>query len=591
MREKWTVTAKKADFQKIGQQFGIHPLIARLIRNRDVIEEKEIHDYLYGSLEDLHDPLLFKDMKKAADLVEQAIAQGRQITVASDFDDDGIFASMVLWTGIRRLGGRVVLDTPDRITEGYGLNERIVDSAIAAGSEMILTCDNGIAAFAAVAYAKERGLQVVVTDHHEVLFSEENGERMYHYPEADAIVNHKQPDCPYPFKCLCGAGVAYKLVQVLYDRAGIAREELYELLEYVAIATVADVMDLQGENRIIVKEGLRRLSCTEKTGLKAIIEATGLADKTISSYHIGFVIGPCFNAAGRLETAQTALSLLMETDPAAALQKATELKALNDERKDMTLQGVEQALELIRREGMENDRVLCVRLSGCHESLVGIIAGRIREVYNRPIFVFTDSEDGLKASGRSIEAYDMYGHMVQYAHLMSRFGGHPMAAGLSMPVENFAPFREGMNRDCGLTEADLQPVVHIDAPLPIQYISEELIDQLTLLEPFGKGNPKPLFAEQHFQILKASVLGKNRNVLKLQVRNSAGAVMEALYFGDIQGWNAFVEEEYGKEQLDAVYRGQANHVDLAFTYYPDINEFRGVKTLQIVIQNYCRIQR
>lgn len=589
MREKWMLTSKRADYQEIGKRFGIDPLLAKLIRNRDIIEETDIAAYLNGTVKDMHDPLLLKGMKEAADLVEAAIRQGKQITVASDFDDDGIFASMVLWTGIRRLGGKVVLDTPDRISEGYGLNERIVDAAVAQGSKMILTCDNGIAAFEAVTYAREKGLQVVITDHHEVLFSEENGEKVYHYPNANAIVNHKQPDCPYPFKCLCGAGVAYKLIQVLYDRAGIPEEELYPLLEYTAIATVADVMDLQGENRIIVKEGLRRLPNTANTGLAAIIKATGLDGKPISAYHIGFVIGPCFNAAGRLETAQTALSLLMETNEAAAMEKAAELKELNDARKDMTRKGLEQALSRIQEDGLEQDKVLCIRLHDCHESLVGIIAGRVRETYHRPVYVFTDAAEGIKGSGRSIEAYDMYQKLVPCGHLLSRFGGHPMAAGLSLPEENLPLLRAALNADCGLTEGDLVPVVRIDAALPIQYITEGLIEQLELLEPFGKGNPKPLFAEQHFRVLRAAILGKNRNVLKLQVMNRQGAVIEALYFGNIEEWDSFVAAEYGREQLDLVYHGKDNRVDLAFTYYPSVNEFRGVKTLQIVIQNYCRI--
>ena len=589
MREKWMLTSKRADYQAIGQHFGIDPLLAKLIRNRDIIEETDIAAYLHGTVEDMHNPLLLKGMAEAADLVEAAIHQGKQITVASDFDDDGIFASMVLWSGIRRLGGKVVLDTPDRISEGYGLNERMVDAAVAQGSEMILTCDNGIAAFEAVAYARQKGLQVVITDHHEVLFSEEGGEKVYHYPQANAIVNHKQPDCCYPFKCLCGAGVAYKLIQVLYERAGIPKEELYPLLEYTTIATVADVMDLQGENRIIVKEGLRRLPGTKNVGLAAIIKATGLEGKTISAYHIGFVIGPCFNAAGRLETAQTALSLLMETNEAAAMAKAEELKALNDARKDMTLKGLEQALARIQEEGLEQDKVLCVRLKDCHESLVGIIAGRVRETYHRPVYVFTDAAEGIKGSGRSIEAYDMYQKLVPHGNLLSRFGGHPMAAGLSLPEENLPLLREALNRDSGLTDEDLVPVVRIDAALPVQYISEGLIAQLEQLEPFGKGNPKPLFAEQHFKVLRANILGKNRNVLKLQVMNRQGAVIEALYFGNIEEWDRFVAEEYGQEQLDLVYRGKDNHVDLAFTYYPSVNEFRGTKTLQIVIQNYCRI--
>lgn len=591
MEERWMLRTKRADFQAIGQRYGIDPVLARIIRNRDVEGWDAIDHYLYGTVEDLYDPLLMKGMKETADLVEASISRGEGITVASDFDDDGIFASMILWTAIRRLGGKVVIDTPDRVREGYGLNRRIVEQAHARGDGMILTCDNGIAAFEPIAYARELGMTVAVTDHHEVLYEDQaDGSRVYQYPPANTIVDPRQPECTYPFPKLCGAGVAWKLVQVLYDRQGIEKEELYVLLEYAAIATVADVMDLVEENRIIVREGLRRLGSTENKGLRALIKACGLEGKKLTAYHIGFIIGPCFNAAGRLETVKLALELLTETMEGAAEQKAMRLKELNDSRKDMTQKGVEQAISIIEAEKKEQDKVLCICLTDCHESLAGIIAGRIRERYYRPTFIFTEVEDGLKGSGRSIESYNMYAGLVNCKDLLGRFGGHPMAAGLSLPKENFRELSRRLNEQCTLTEKDMTPIVRIDAAMPIHYLSEGLIESLELLEPFGKGNEKPLFAEQHFAIMKGSIIGKNRNVMKFYVLNRAGASIEALYFGDIPKLEQFLVEEYGKDQVDRMYRGQANDIDIAFTYYPSINEFRGTRTLQIVVQNYCRIK-
>lgn len=592
MRERWRVYGKKADFNRIAQTFHISPVTARIIRNRDVDGEDAIRRYLYGTVEDLYDPRRMKDMGKAADLVEEAVRNGVKIAISSDFDVDGIFSGMILLEGILRIGGEASVYTPDRVKEGYGLNDRIVEEAHSEGYGMILTCDNGIAAAEPILRAKELGMTVVVTDHHEVPYTlEESGERRYHLPAADAVVDHKQEDCPYPFKKLCGAGVTYKLIQILYERFGVEREELYRLLEYAAIATVADVMDLEGENRIIVREGLRRLGETRNLGLQALMEVNGIDPKHLTAYHIGFIIGPCFNAAGRLETVKMAFDLLKAKTREEAAARAETLKELNDSRKNMTQKGVEQAVEVIEQSPWKQDKILLVRLHGCHESLVGIIAGRIREKYYKPVFVFTDAEEGIKGSGRSIEGYHMFDGLMQCQDLLERFGGHAMAAGLSLKEENLEPLRKRLNDACTLTQEELTPLVQIDVPMPLSYITEELIEEFKLLEPFGKGNTKPIFAQQHFQIAKGSIIGKNKNVMKFQVIGQDNTAMEALYFGDLDDLIQLIKTEYGEEQFERMMEGRRNDVDLAFTYYPSVNEFRGRRSLQIVIQNYCRIRR
>lgn len=589
MKERWVIYGKKADFNAISQKYGIDPVLARIIRNRDIIEE-EIERYLNGTVQELHSPRLMKDMESAVDLLREGIRAGKKIAVASDYDVDGIFSAITLLEGIAAVGGDAFADMPHRIKEGYGLNKRIVEEAFDKGAGIILTCDNGIAAFDAVERAKELGMNVIVTDHHEVAFREEDGVRHYILPCADAIVDPKRMDCEYPFSGLCGAGVAYKLIELLYEKEGISKQQLYPLLEYAAIATVADVMDLAGENRIIVKEGLRRLGHTKNAGLQAIMEVNQIRPESLNSYHIGFVIGPCFNAAGRLDTARRALALLQCRDQKEALKIAAELKQLNDARKDMTEKGVKAAIEIIEQALWKENPVLLLYLKGCHESLAGIIAGRIREKYHRPVFVFTDAEHGIKGSGRSIEAYHMFDGLVKCRELLDRFGGHAMAAGLSLQKKNLELLREKLNKECGLTSRDLIPIVPIDAAMPLGYIREEFIEQLKKLEPFGKGNNRPLFARQHFRILKAVILGKNQNTCKMQVVDAEdGTVLDALYFGDIIELFRFIEEEYGKDQLERVMSGRQNEIDLAFTYYPSINEFRGVRTIQIVIQNYCRI--
>lgn len=589
--EKWILEMKKGDFNGIAKEYGISPVLARIMVNRGVCEKEQIRRYLKGTMEDLYDPRLLLDMDKAVELVGESIEKKEKIGIASDFDVDGIFSSMILWTAFTKLGADCFIETPNRVTEGYGLNRRIVDDCLEKGAKLLITCDNGIAALDAVEYAKENGLTVVVTDHHEVPFEErEDGERVYIKPKADAIVNPKQAECKYPFPKLCGAGVTFKLAQVLYEKYGISKKELEPLIEYAAIATVADVMDLEDENRILVKTGLKLLEHTKNKGLQAIVRVNHLEGKSISAYHIGFVIGPCFNAAGRLETVKSALDLLMCNNEAQAEVMAANLKALNDSRKEMTVQGFEQAVEKIENSDLMKDKVILVKLEECHESLVGIIAGRVRERYHKPAIVFTDAEEGIKGSGRSIEAYNMFEELLKCKDILGRFGGHPMAAGLSLLEENLEELRRRLNKNTTLTEEDLRPVVRIDVAMPIEYITEEFVEQLELLEPFGKGNPKPIFAEQHFRFTGGNIIGKNKNVLKAKVVNGSGARIEALYFGQIDQLQEYIIEEFGQQEWERMMRGDGNDVDLGLTYYPDINEYMGRKTPQIVIQNYCRIR-
>ena len=575
--EKWFVSAKRADFQEIGRKFGIDAVTARLIRNRDVVGDEAVWEYLYGSRKDLYAPQLMKDCRKTAEILKEKIAEKKKIRVIGDYDIDGVNATCILYKGLIRCGAEADVEIPDRMKDGYGLNKNLIQYAYEEGIDTILTCDNGIAAVDEIAEAKRLGMTVLITDHHELQ------ERI---PAADAIVNPKQPECTYPYKSLCGAAVAYKLMICLYELCGIPVEETDAFIEFAAIATVGDVMDLTGENRILVKEGLKMINQTSNRGLKALIRANGLEDAQISSYHIGFVLGPCINASGRLDTAKRALELLLAEDDAVAEDLAYTLKELNDERKDMTQQGVAQAIELIEEGVLKEDKVLVVYLPDCHESLAGIIAGRIRERYHKPVFVLTDAADGLKGSGRSIETYNMFAEMSKCAELFTKFGGHPMAAGLSLPRENMEAFHKKINENSVLTEDDFIPKVTIDVPMPISYITERLVEELGLLEPFGKGNTKPLFAEKSLNILSARILGKNRNVIKLQVLGAAGTVMEAMYFGDVERFQEYLREKFGHTETEKLFQGRENAVTLSLAYYPGINEFRGNRTLQIVIQSY-----
>ena len=594
--EKWLLQNKKADFRGLAQRIGVSPLLVKLAVNRGYGTEEEIRRYFFGSRRDMYEPELLRDASAAADEVLSCIRGGGLIGIASDFDVDGIFSALILYKGILRLGGRARIYTPDRVAEGYGLNLRIVSEAADDGVRLLITCDNGIAAPEPVARASELGIAVVVTDHHEVLFTEkEDGSRAYHLPPARAVVNPKRADCPYPFKGLCGAGVTYKLMEILYRRAAIPEGELDEFLSYAAVATVADVMDLNDENRIIVKYGLEILRRTDNQGLRALMAVTGVDPEALSAYHIGFILGPCFNAAGRLATVRMAFELLLAETMEEALPAALELKTLNDSRKEMTAKGVEQAREKIEREELWKNPVIVVYLPDCHESLAGIIAGRIRELYHHPVYVIVDAQTGLKGSGRSIEAYSMFERLQQCGDLLDRFGGHPMAAGLSLPEKNLEEFNRRLNENAGLKEEDFRPVVRIDAAVPVEYLTEEGIREMELLAPFGKGNTRPLFAEQHFHILSGRILGKNRNVLKMQVENRTGHRIDAMYFGDIEAFEDCVSRAYGPEALTAMYQGRPNPsgkpLDLGFVYYPSVNEFRGRKTLQIVVEHYCRIER
>lgn len=590
-KERWRLYAKKADFAAISKAYGINQVTARIMRNRGVETKEEIESYLKGDLDYLSDPALMKDADKAASLLEAAIANNELIAISSDFDNDGIFSGLLLKEAIIELGGRAAIFTPNRVMEGYGVNSRIVEEANAKGASVLLTCDNGIAAFEAIDEAKKLGMTVIVTDHHEVPFEEHDGKKTYLLPKADAIVDPKQEDCAYPFKSLCGTGVAYQLMTLLFRRMKrtMSRQEIF--LQYTAIATVADVMELVGENRILVRKGLSYLNHTNHTGLRALMEVCGISPEQVRAYHIGFILGPCFNAAGRLDTIVHALALLESKEYDQALALAGELWAMNEERKELTRVGTERAVELIEHATWKDEHVYLVYIKDCHESVAGIIAGRLRERYYRPVLVFTDaSEEGqIKASGRSIDDYDMFTELSAFRNLFLRFGGHKMAAGLTMEKKNLEILRDGLNARCTLTQTQLMPLVMIDAAMPLGYISEEVIADLEKLEPFGRANEKPLFAQQHLSVLRLSRIGKNRNVVKMSVMGPEGIIMDALYFGDTDVFFDFLEEEYGRDNVAAALRGMRNTIDIGVTYYPQINEFQGKRSLQIVIQNYCRV--
>lgn len=590
-KERWRLYAKKADFAAISKAYGINQVTARIMRNRGVETKEEIESYLKGDLDYLSDPALMKDADKAASLLEAAIANNELIAISSDFDNDGIFSGLLLKEAIIELGGRAAIFTPNRVMEGYGVNSRIVEEANANGASVLLTCDNGIAAFEAIEEAKKLGMTVIVTDHHEVPFEEHDGKKTYLLPKADAIVDPKQEDCAYPFKSLCGTGVAYQLMTLLFRRMKrtMSRQEIF--LQYTAIATVADVMELVGENRILVRKGLSYLNHTNHIGLRALMEVCGISPEQVRAYHIGFILGPCFNAAGRLDTIVHALALLESKEYDQALALAGELWAMNEERKELTRVGTERAVELIEHATWKDEHVYLVYIKDCHESVAGIIAGRLRERYYRPVLVFTDaSEEGqIKASGRSIDDYDMFTELSAFRNLFLRFGGHKMAAGLTMEKKNLEILRDGLNARCTLTQTQLMPLVMIDAAMPLGYISEEVIADLEKLEPFGRANEKPLFAQQHLSVLRLSRIGKNRNVVKMSVMGPEGIIMDALYFGDTDVFFDFLEEEYGRDNVAAALRGMRNTIDIGVTYYPQINEFQGKRSLQIVIQNYCRV--
>ena len=574
MKEKWVVSAKKADFQAIGQHFGIDPVLARIMRNRGLTDLQEMNLYLHGTRTDLNDPHLLKDADLAAQILREKIKEKKRIRIIGDYDIDGIQSTYILYCALRRLGADADFVIPDRILDGYGLNEHLVTRASQDGIDTILTCDNGISAIDQIHLAKSLGMTVVVTDHHEVPFTEVDGVRREKVCEADAVVNPKQQACHYPFKKLCGAAVAFKLVQVLYEVFGLEVSEADCFIENAGFATVGDVMDLQGENRILVKLGLEMLNRTTNIGMKALILQNKLTMGAIKSHDIGFRIGPCLNASGRLDTARLSLKLLLCESEAEAAVLAEEIVELNESRKLLTMHAVEQAKEIAQQEEYVNDRVLVIFLPDCHESLAGIVAGRIREVYYRPTLVVTRSEHGAKGPGRSIESYSMYEELCKCEEYLTQFGGHPMAAGFSLKEADIDAFRRKLNEVCTLTEEELRPKVVIDVPMPISYITERLVNQLGCLEPFGKGNEKPVFADRNLVIERLRICGKEGRVFQMKVRNAAGVSMDAVYFGDAEDLLLPLAEKYGKVVAQDTLAGRCVHeAALHFTYYPEMDHY------------------
>lgn len=566
--ERWVLLRKGADYALISQKFHISPRLACLIRNREIIGDESMDRYLNGSLSDLHDGMLMKGMNKAVDILREKISENRKIRVIGDYDIDGVNATYILLEGLERLGADVDSDIPDRIADGYGLNVQLIERAYRDGIDTIITCDNGIAAAEEIAYGTRLGMTVIVTDHHEVPYEEGEEGKKYILPPADAVIDPKQPGCMYPFQGICGAAVAYKLTEALWESMGKESEDLDDLIENVAIATIGDVMDLVDENRIFVKEGLQMLRRTSNLGLEALIACTGLSGRPISAYHIGFVIGPCLNAGGRLDTAKRALALLTAKTKKEADILAGDLKALNDSRKEMTETAVQKAKSLIESTDLENDRVLVLYLPDCHESLAGIVAGRIREQYYKPVFVLTDGKEDVKGSGRSIEAYSMYEELNGCRDLLLRYGGHRQAAGVTLKKENLSAFRKLLNERCRLNDLDLTQKVVIDMEMPFSSVTEEFIYELKLLEPYGKANTKPVFVARNIKLSHMRIVGKNRNVLKMYAEDGNGTHIEAVYFGDVE-----TLMEYKNQRL-------------SITYYPELNEYMGKTTPQIVITHY-----
>lgn len=584
MKEKWFLKNKKEDFIKIANEHNISEVLARLLVNRGLTSSEDINAYLYSSTDTMHNPHQLKDVDYACDILEEKIRSNTRIRIVGDYDVDGVVSTFLLYTALSRVGANVDYEIPERMKDGYGININIIKAAKEAEVDTIITCDNGIAAIEQIRYAKEIGMTVIITDHHDIPFVEDEGIRTEVLPPADAIVNPKQHDCNYPFPSICGAVVAFKLIEVLYERFHVDKEETKKLLAYAAIATVCDVMDLVNENRVIVKYGLDLLRNTDNKGLEALMELHQINTFKLSAYHLGFIIGPCLNASGRLETAKIGLSLLLEQDGEKARKKAVQLKELNDKRKDMTARGLEEAIEIIETTDLINQKVIVVYLPDCHESLAGIIAGRIRERYHKPAIVLTKAHEGVKGSARSIEQYNMFEELTKCKEYLDKFGGHPMAAGLSLKEENVEPLRTALNQRTELSEEDFINKISIDVLMPLGYVKEELVEELELLEPFGKGNEKPVFAEKNLSIIKADILGKNRNTLKLKVENQYGKRMDALYFNQIDQFNEYLIDKYGNNEVDKLYKGIPNDIKISALYYPNINEYNGVKTPQIIIQ-------
>ena len=587
MAERWFIKNIKADYKYISKKYALSELVSRLIVNRNIISDEMIRSYINPDFDKFHEAREMKDLEKSVDILREKIKAQNKIRIVGDYDVDGVISIYILYSALKRCNANVDYEIPDRIKDGYGINMNIIRQAKEDGVDTILTCDNGISAIDQIKYAKELGITVIVTDHHDIPFVEkENNVREFISLSADAVVNPKQSECNYKFKQLCGAGVAFKLVEVLYDAFNIDKKECYKFIEFLAIATVCDVVDLVDENRIFVKKGLELINSTTNLGLQELIRECELTEKTLSVYHLGFIIGPCINASGRLDSAKRGLELLLSDDEEEAVRLAKELVKLNEERKDMTMKGVEAAVEIIEKSGMINDKVFVIYIPDIHESLAGIIAGRIKEKYNVPTLVITKAEHGVKGSGRSIEEYNMFEELIKCKDLLEKFGGHPMAAGFSLKEENIDEFRRRLNENTVLKDEDLLRKVTIDSVLPLDAINYDVINDLERLEPFGKSNSKPLFAEKNINLLRATILGKNRNVLKLKLKTRMNKALDAIYFGDIEKFEEEVSNKYGNEELQKLYNGEYNHVNLDLVFYPSINEYNGNTTIQIVVQNY-----
>lgn len=587
MTERWFIKNIRADYKRMSAKYGITELMSKLIVNRDIIDDEIIKSYIHPDFNNLHNPKQMKDIEKAVEILKDKISTKKKIRIVGDYDVDGVISTYILYKALKKCNANVDYEIPDRIKDGYGININIIKIASEDDVDTILTCDNGISAIEPIKYAKELGMTVIVTDHHDIPFVEnENGTRTFISSSADAIINPKQKECKYKFKQLCGAGVAFKLIEVLYEELGIDKKECYKFIEFLAIATVCDVVDLIDENRIFVKNGLEKINKTTNLGLQELITECEIGDKTLSVYHLGFIIGPCINASGRLASAKKGLKLLLSEDEEAATVLAKEVVNLNNERKDMTMQGVEDAINIVETTEMINDKVFVIYMPNIHESLAGIIAGRIREKYNVPTFILTKAETGAKGSGRSIEEYNMFEELIKCKDLLGNFGGHPMAAGLSISEDNIDEFRKRLNENTTLKDEDLFKKVTIDSVLPFDSINYDLINELDKLEPFGKGNSKPLFAEKNVNVLKAFVLGKNKNVLKLKLKTLLGKNIDGIHFGDIEEFEKMIIDKYGSEELQKLYDGVYNEVMIDLVFYPSVNEYNGNVSIQIVIQNY-----
>ena len=581
--EKWLLRNRKVDLKAMSEKYKISQLLCKLMVNRDIIDENIINSYINPVYKYLHSPKTMKDVVIAVDIIKRKIQENKKIRIIGDYDVDGIISVFILYTALKKCGANVDYEIPDRIKDGYGINENIVKVAYDEGVDTIITCDNGISAIDQIQYAKDLGLTVIVTDHHDVPFIEEDGVRTFLSSQADAIINPKQIECEYKFKSICGAGVAFKLMEALYEEIGMDKEECYKLIEFVAIATVCDVVDLIDENRIFVKNGLEMLNNSKNIGINALKKACGLEDKEITAYHLGFVIGPCLNASGRLDSAKKGLELLLMEDDEEAKNLAQEIVDLNDARKNMTKEGVDRAINIIDSTDINNDKILVVYIPDIHESLAGIVAGRVKEQYNKPTIILTKSEEGVKGSARSIEEYNMFEGLLACKELLDKFGGHPMAAGLSLQEDKVDELRIALNNKCELPDEDLTRKIMIDSSLPLEYLNLHLIEELNVLEPFGKGNSKPVFGVRDAKITKAMLLGKDKNVLKLKLLTNNNITIDAMIFNDLENFESKIIEKYGNEELDNLYNKSNNNIPMDFTFYPSINEWNGNKSIQIVV--------